>query len=327
MGMKSILRRSFERVQQIPGVLTAVALVVLLIVFGCLNKNFLSASNILTILLTTSTVSYILIGQFCCIMCGYTDMSVGNVAAFAGVIAGMAVKDYGCSVPVGILLGLLFGVLHGLVTGICIAKYNCNSWVTTYALMQVYRGVIFLITGGVPVALPGGQSYTQAFRFLGQYKLFGAIQFPIVMMIVLLAVFAFILKYTRTGRNLYCVGNSPEAARVSGINVKATIVFGYLCVGVMSALAGITFGSRVYSMQPNAGATYGMDTIAACVVGGTRMSGGKGNVIAAMIGLLVVYVIQNGLIMCGLDAFYHYIVTGLIMFLAVLGQTVKVRKV
>lgn len=320
------IRRSFERIQQIPGILTVIALVVLVIVFASLSDGFLSTSNILTILLTTSTVSYILIGQFCCIMCGYTDMAVGNVAAMAGVLAGLAVKDWGMSVLMGISIGLAFGLLHGLVTGICIAKFNCNSWVTTYALMQVYRGIIFLITGGVPVALPAGQEYTRAFRFLGQYKLFGIIQFPIVMMIALVIIFAFILKYTVIGRSLYCVGNNPEASRISGLNVKWTIVFGYLCVGVLSALAGITFGSRVYSMQPNAGATFGMDTIAACVVGGTRLSGGKGNVGAALVGLLIVYVIQNGLIMCGLDAFYHYIVTGLIMFFAVLGQTIKVRK-
>lgn len=327
MQNKLNVRRSVEKIQQIPGILAIMALIALIIVFSVLSDSFLSSSNIKTILLTTSTVSYILIGQFCCIMCGYTDMAVGNVAAMAGVIAGLAVKDYGMSVPVGIFLGLLFGVLHGLVTGVCIAKYNCNSWVTTYALMQVYRGILFLLTGGVPVALPAGKSYTQAFRFLGQYKLFGEIQFPIVMMVVLLLVFAYILKYTRIGRNLYCVGNNPEAARVSGINVKWTIIFAYLCVGVLSALCGITFGSRVYSMQPNSGGTYNMDTIAACVVGGTRLSGGKGNIGGALVGLLVVYVVQNGLIMCGLDAFYHYIVTGLIMFFAVLGQTVKVRKV
>ena len=316
MGMKSNLRRSFERVQQIPGVLTAVALVVLLIVFGCLNKNFLSASNILTILLTTSTVSYILIGQFCCIMCGYTDMSVGNVAAFAGVIAGMAVKDYGCSVPVGILLGLLFGVLHGLVTGICIAKYNCNSWVTTYALMQVYRGVIFLIPGGVPVALPGGQSYTQAFRFLGQYKLFGAIQFPIVMMIVLLAVFAFILKYTRTGRNLYCVGNSPEAARVSGINVKAYRYLAGMITAVFVAIGGILVASRGSSAQVMCCDNYLMQSLAAVFVGRSVGGAERPNALGTLIGAMLVSTLENGLTICAVPFYVLPAVKGAVLALA-----------
>ncbi len=320
-GMK--LKNTYSKIQQTPGVLSVVALVFLLVLFSQLSEYFFTAQNLLSIMLTASTVSLIAIGQFTSILCGYTDMAVGNVAAMAGVLAGMAVKDWGMSVPMGILLGLAFGLLHGFIVGLCIARFNCNSWVTTYALFQVYRGAIFLITRGVPVAIPSNEPYSAAFKFLGQYKLFGVIQFPIIIMLVVLALFAFMLKYTKLGRSLYCVGNNPEAAKISGLDVRKTIMFAFICVGVLSSLCGIVFGSRVNSCQPNSGATYGMDTIAACVVGGTRLSGGKGNIFGAFCGILIVYVIQNGLIMCGLDAYYHYIVTGIIMFLAVLMQTIK----
>ena len=149
---------------------------------------------------------------------------------------------------------------------------------------------------------------------------------PIVIMIVIFAVLLFVLKFTKLGRSVYCVGNNSEAAKICGINVANITTFAFVMTGFLSALAGAVFASRVGSGQPMLGATYALDTIAACVIGGTAMAGGKGNIWGAFFGILIVYTIQNGLIMSGLDAYYHYIVTGLIMFLAVLMQAEKAKK-
>lgn len=315
-------RRLYERTKDIPGILTVIALIVLMIAFSFTSEYFMTGDNMLAILLTASTVSYIGIGQFLNVLSGYFDMSVGNVAAMGGVIYTLLVKNCGFSVPLAILAALGFGLLSGFIAGYCVSRFNTNAWVTTFALMQIYRGVLFILTGGQPVSMPTNEAY----RFLGTYKLFGFLQMPIVIMILLFFGFAFVLKYTRLGRSIYCVGNNPDASHISGLSVRNTVLFCFLTTGVLSALSGVVFSARINASQPNLGATYAMDTIAAAVVGGTRMGGGKGSIWGAFVGIIIVYVIQNGLIMAGLDAYYHYIATGLIMFFAVLAQTERTKK-
>jgi ribose transport system permease protein len=275
----------------------------------------------LAILLSASTVSYIAAGQFMVLLGGQFDMSVGNVAAMGGVIYTMLVVA-GVSVPFAMLLALGFGALSGFIAGVCVSRFNTNAFITTFAQLQIYRGILFVLTGGSTISVKPND----AFRFIGTYKVFGVIQMPIVIMVVIFISFWFILKYTKLGRSIYCVGNNAEAAKISGINVPKTITFSFMMTGFFAALSGVVFASRVNSGQPNLGTTYALDTIAAAVIGGTVMSGGKGNIWGAFIGIMVVYVIQNGLIMSGLDSYYHYIFTGLIMFFAVLAQREKTKK-
>ena len=315
------VKRILIKGKDTPGVLTLVALVVLIIVFSNTSKYFFTANNMLAILLSASTVSYIAAGQFMVLLAGYFDMSVGNVAAMAGVIFALLINA-GVAVPMAILVALCFGLFSGFIAGYCIARFNTNAFVTTFALLQIYRGILFVLTGGMTISVHPNE----AFRFIGTYKLFGVIQMPIVIMLVIFGLFSFILKYTRLGRSVYCVGNNPEAANISGIDVPKTKIFTYVMTGLFAALTGVVFTSRINSGQPNLGATYALDTIAAAVIGGTSMMGGKGNIWGAFIGIIIVYVIQNGLVMSGLDASYHYIATGLIMFFAVLAQTEKIKK-
>jgi len=129
------------------------------------------------------------------------------------------------------------------------------------------------------------------------------------------------MKYTKLGRNIYAVGSNPEAAHICGVNVARVKIFCFVVIGVLSAFAGILFTSRINSGSPTVGAMYALDSIAACVVGGTAMTGGKGSIVGVFMGVMIVSVVQNGLVMIGLDAAYHFIVTGLIMFGAVLAQT------
>lgn len=316
------LKTTVKKISDIPGILTVVALAVLLVVFSNTSEYFFTSQNMLAILLSASTVSFIGIGQFMNVLCGYFDMSVGNVAAMSGVIYALLVKDAGMSVPLAIMVSLFFGLFSGAIAGFCVSRLNTNAWVTTFALMQIYRGILFVLTGGQSITLKNNE----AFRFLGTYKLFGFVQMPIALMIILFVFFFLLLRYTRIGRSVYCVGNNQEAAHISGLDVANTKLFCFLVTGFMAALSGIVFTARINSAQPNLGATYAMDTIAAAVVGGTRMGGGRGNIWGAFVGIIIVYVIQNGLIMSGLDSYYHYIATGLIMFFAVLSQTERIKK-
>jgi ribose transport system permease protein len=315
------IRSIYEKAKNVPGVFTILLLALLLIIFSNTSEYFFTGDSMLAILLSASTVSYIAAGQFMVLLSGQFDMSVGNVAAMSGVILTLLVNA-GVSVPFAVLLALVFGVISGFIAGVCVSRFNTNAFITTFALLQIYRGILFVLTGGSTVPVQPND----AFRFLGTYKLFGVLQMPIVIMLVIFIFFMLFLKFTRMGRAIYCVGNNPEAAKISGINVPRTITFCFLMTGFFAALSGVVFASRVNSGQPNLGATYALDTIAASVIGGTSMAGGKGNIWGAFVGILVVYVIQNGLIMSGLDSYYHYIVTGLIMFFAVLAQADKIRK-
>jgi ribose transport system permease protein len=297
--------------------LVVLALAVLMIVFSSISPYFFTLNNILTILLTATSVGLIAIGQFLCLLSGNFDMSVGNVAALSGIIYCMLVKGYGFSVPLAIGCGLVFGIFSGTVVGFCVSKLKTNAFITTFALMQIYRGVLFVLTAGMPISMPTNP----AFRLIGSFKVLGRIQLPIILMLAAYLIFYFLLNYIRIGRSVYCIGGNKEAAHISGINVAGTQMFCFIIVAAFSAIAGMIFASRVNSGQVNVGATYAMESIAACVVGGTSMSGGKGSIWGVLLGVLIVNVIQNGLIMIGVDPSYQYIATGFILFIAVVIQT------
>ena len=165
------------------------------------------------------------------------------------------------------------------------------------------------------------RSLNPAFRFIGTYRVFDSVQLPIVILILTFVVFYFIMKYTKLGRNVYAVGANPEAAHICGINVARIKIFCFVTIGGLSSIAGMLFTARISSASPTVGAMFALDSIAACVVGGTAMTGGKGSLGGVFMGVMIVNVVQNGLVMIGLDASYHYIATGLIMFGAVLAQS------
>ena len=302
--------------------ITGLALVLLVVFFSSLSEYFFTPANLMTILLTATSVGIIAVGQFLCLVSQNFDMSVGNVAAMGGVIFTMLVKDGGFSVPLALVIGLCFGLGSGFIVGFSVAKLNTNAFITTFAMLQIYRGILFVLTAGVPISMATNPAY----RFLGSYKILDTIQMPVMILIVVYVAFFIIMRYTKLGRNVYAVGSNPEAAHICGVNVVNVKIFCFLVTGVLSALAGILFASRVNSAQPNVGAMYALDSIAASVVGGTAMTGGKGSILGVFIGVMIVNVVQNGLIMIGLDPSYQYIVTGLIMFFAVLAQTSKKKQ-
>ena len=312
--IKAIGIKSNKDIMQI--LILLIALVVLMIVFSSISPYFFTSANLMTILLTATSVGTIAIGQFLCLLSGNFDMSVGNVAALAGIIFCYLAKA-GWSAPAALCMGLLFGLASGTFVGFCVAKLKANAFISTFAMLQIYRGILFVVTAGMPIAMP----QIPGFRIIGTYKAFGVIQMPIVFMIIGFACFWFILKYTKIGRSVYSVGGNSEAARISGINVPKIQMFCFMVVAILASFVGMMFASRTNSGQVNVGAMYALDSIAACVVGGTGMAGGKGSIVGVILGVLMINVIQNGLIMIGLDPSYQYIATGAILLFAVILQT------
>ncbi len=288
-------------------------LIVLIIVFASGSEYFFSANNFLSIGMTICVIGLISIGQTMCLVTRGFDMSVGMVAALGGVIFAEMVL-MGVPVPLAVIIGLSYGALAGLINGLCVALLKMNAFIVTFVWLQIYRGIIYIITGGMPVSIAGNK----AFAFLGTYKVFDIIPLPVVILIVFYVVFSLSLKYTPFGRKLYCVGGNPDAAIICGISVKKTQIQAYVITSTLAALGGILFTSRVSAMQPTIGETYALDSIAATILGGTALTGGKGTIMGALLGVVIIGVIQNGLIMMNVNAYYQYIATGAIMFVAVL---------
>lgn len=290
----------------------------MLALFGTLSEYFLTGKNFITILNSAVPLGLIGIGQCYCLLTGSFDMSVGMTASFAGIIWTRLITDFDMPIYAAFAIGIVFGIASGLLNGWAVAYMKMPAWIATYATMQMWQGVIYIITEGEAVRM----TKYKAFKWLGQHKCFGTDIPPAVIILVALFVLAyFVLKYTKLGRDLYIIGGNIEAAKNTGIRIKRGQMFVFTVSGFMAALAGLLFASRSGSGQPIIGDQYAMQAIAGTVIGGTAMTGGKANIAMTFVGVMMVVCLQNGLIMAGVPAFYQHIATGAAVVLAIWLQT------
>ncbi len=309
--------RRFSRDQR-QNLIIVLAFVALMLIFGVLSPYFLKPANLAALLVAAVPLGLIGIGECGCLLTGAFDMSVGMVASLAGVIWTMLITKAGMPTYAAFSLGLLFGVLSGLFAGVSVAFLRMPAWMATYALFQIWKGVIYILTNGEAIRMT---TYTD-FKYLGQHKLFGTpITWAVVIMLLAFVAMYFILRFTKLGRDLFVVGGNIEAARNVGIRVRFAQTFVFVLSGALSALAGLLFASRSGSGQPVIGDLYAMQAIAGAVVGGTSMAGGRANMAMTFVGILIVVCLQNGLNMVGVPSFYQHIATGAILVLAILVQT------
>lgn len=294
-----------------------IAFIVLIAIFSFGSEYFFTMNNISAMLIAAVPLGLIAIGECTCLMSGNFDMSAGMVASLSGVIWGSLVAQSGVNTWLAFSLALLFGLGSGCIAGFCVSWLKLPAWMVTYSLMQIWRGVIMVITEGKAISL----SQYSDFKILGQTKVWGALTLPVLFLAIAYLLMVFMLKYTRLGRALYTIGGNVEAARNVGIRVERNTFFSFALSGTMAALAGLLFASRSATAQPIIGELYVMQAIAAAVVGGTKMSGGKANMGMTFIGVMIIIIIQNGLSMIQVPAFYQYIATGVILFLAIMSQT------
>ena len=312
--MKKI--KTMTREQLLPYILFGV-LIVLFIAFTIFNSHFLSWDSLHSILLTAVPVGIMAIGECVAITAGYFDMSVGLVASLAGGFAARVCVATG-SAGLAILVGICVGLICGVINGSLVSFLHMNAFITTYAMQLVYRGIEYIITDGMPVKLTVG--ICDGYLKYGQTKLFGVIQGPIVVMLVLYVLVWLFLRYVKLGRTIYLVGSNAACSHISGINVRAVQFFVFLLTGFLASMAGMLYGSRVGSAPAFMGENLCLEGIASSIVGGTSMSGGKSNLALTFLGVVIVYVVKQGLVMIGLDDNYQYIATGVILFLGVLMQ-------
>lgn len=294
-------------------------LIVMMSVFSILSEHFLTVDNLLTIALQTSVIGILAIAETYVIITSGIDLSVGSILAVAGVVTGKLMIS-GVSITLSILAGIGVGALCGLINGLVVSKLKIASFIATLGMMSIARGAAYVITGAMPVSgLP------EKFFFIGGGTI-GRIPVPVLEMFAFAIVFGFILKKTRFGRYVYCLGSNEEAAVLSGINVKNTKVWVYVISGSLAAFAGVMMASRLVSAQSTAGTGYELDAIAAAIIGGTSPAGGSGKIRETIIGAFIIGTLRNGLNIMNVNAFWQQIAIGVVIIFAVYADTIRRRK-
>jgi len=287
------------------------SLVLMAIVLSILSPYFLTFDNVFNIGLQMSVIAIMAIGQMMVIVSAGIDLSVGSVLALSGVTSTIMLVN-GFGIILSMIVGVLTGTICGLVNGMLISFGRIPPFIATLGMMGIARGISLIVTGGVPIfGLP------ESFSYLGGGRIFDAIPFPVVIVVVLAVMWHFILKYTRYGRYTYAIGSNIEAARLSGVDVKRYLTMIYTFCGVLCGFAGVILASRLSTGQPTAGMGWELDVIAACVIGGASFSGGEGNIGGAMLGALIMGVLRNGCNLLNISNFWQQVFIGIIIIIAV----------
>ncbi|MCM3629901.1 ribose ABC transporter permease RbsC [Paenibacillus glycanilyticus] len=288
-------------------------LILLIVIVSIMNPSFLEPLNILNLLRQVSINALIAFGMTFVILTGGIDLSVGSILALSSAfVANMMVSGF--DPIIAILIGCLVGGVMGMVNGLLITKGNMAPFIATLATMTIFRGLTLVYTDGNPIT---GLGDNLAFQLFGRGYLLG-IPVPAITMIITFAVLWIILHKTAFGRRTYAIGGNEKATIVSGIKVPRVKIMIYSLAGMLSALAGAILTSRLNSAQPTAGTSYELDAIAAVVLGGTSLSGGRGRIVGTLIGALIIGTLNNGLNLLGVSSFYQLVVKGIVILIAVL---------
>ncbi|RIL34690.1 ribose ABC transporter permease [Staphylococcus equorum] len=290
-----------------------IGLILLVIIISALNNAFLEPSNLFNLLRQVSINGLIAFGMTFVILTGGIDLSVGSTLALSSAMVAILMVS-GVDSIIALLLGCIFGAVLGAVNGLLITLGKMAPFIATLATMTVFRGLTLVITDGNPITNLNG-SY--AFQLFGRGYFLG-IPVPAVTMFVTFIILYILLHKTVFGRQTYAMGGNENAAFISGIKVNKLKIMIYSLAGLMSAMAGAILTSRLNSAQPTAGMSYELDAIAAVVLGGTSLTGGKGRILGTLIGVLIIGVLNNGLNLLGVSSFYQQVVKGVVIIIAVL---------
>jgi ribose transport system permease protein len=286
-------------------------LLLIWLVLSLLSPVFFTVNNLFEITLQSAVFAIIAAGETFVIFSGGIDLSVGSVFAFSSVVGGLVFQATG-STALAILGSMLAGILAGGVNGTFITKLKVPPFVATLGMMGIARGFALILCQGIPI-----YGLKKNYMWLGQGKIFGIIPVPTILVAIIFVLAFFLLTYTRFGRFTYAIGSNAEATRLSGININRVTLGIYMMSGLLTAVAGVIESARLGTIQPAGGTGYELLAIGAVVIGGTSLFGGEGEIVASLIGALIVTTIRNGLNILGVYAFWQYVVNGLIIIIAV----------
>ena len=280
------------------------------------KPHFMSFDNTINILRQISLIAIVSVGMTFVIISSGIDLSVGSIIAITGVVTALVLQSTGL-IFVAILAGLLAGIAVGAFNGTVVSNFMVPPFIVTLATMIGIRGLSFIVCKGRPVSVDSG-----FMKFIGAGDIL-KIPMPVIVMVVIVIISWYVANHTKFGRYVYAIGGNEEAARLSGINIKFMKTMIYSFSGLMSAIAGFILAARLMSGDPKSGVLFELDAIAAAVVGGTSLSGGRGSIIGAVFGALIIGVIANGLNILGVESYTQNLIKGAVILLAVLLDQIR----
>lgn len=293
-------------------------LLIIGVFLSLLSDKFLTSGNLISVMRQISINVYIALGMTLVIILGGIDLSVGAIVALTGTVTVGLIVNTGLPIAAAIAIGLLIGVVCGFISGIMVAEFKLPAFIVTMAMMNIARGAANVYSGGRSTRITD-----EFFSSIGSGYLFGVIPLPVIYMVVLIILITVVLNKTKFGTYIYAIGGNRESARLSGVPIKKVEIAVFTIIGLLSAFAGLVLASRMYSGQPSVGAGYELDAIAACVLGGVSMSGGKGRISGTVFGAMVIGFISNGLNLMNVNSFWQLVVKGIIILIAVVIDSQK----
>lgn len=294
------------------------AIIVVFVLFTSLNRNFLSWTNIVNLLIAASLVGLVAIGHTYLIIAGQNDLSPGSLAALCGVVAALLVSQgmpFGVSLIITMVVGALVGVFNAWMVN-CI---KLEAFIATLVTQTIIRGFAYILCDGKPVPISDS-----TFLRIGKVR-FLTIPLAVWIMLIAIVVFGFILAKTKFGRGIYAIGGNMDAARLAGLNPKKLILICYSMMGMLCAAGGTIFAARMNSGQPAACVNLEFDAITAVVLGGVSFSGGVGNMFGTFLGIILIQAFNTGLTMVNVPSFWQYVARGALLLFALTSDYIRER--
>lgn len=307
------VKRRFKLPQLLPIIITYA---VLFIVLSITSPYFLTVRNLLNVGQFASMMGIAATGMTIVLISGGIDISIGAIMGLTCMLIAKTIPETG-GVALAILAGIGMGVACGTVNGVAIARAKVNPLIATLAAMSIFRGFAYIWNNGIPVPIENVE-----FGFLGRGNV-GVIPTSLIVMIAIFIIFGLIMRFFSFGRKVYSVGGNPIASYLSGINVRSTRLIVYIICGATAGLAGTVLASFVGAGVPNGGIGYELDVIAACILGGCSLGGGKGNIIGTFFGVLILVTLTNGMNLLGVQYFWQMVAKGVVLMLAVVIDVIR----
>ena len=304
------------------------SLIALLVFFSLASPNFLQTSNMLAILQATSVNGVLAIAATLVIITGGIDLSVGTLMTFCAVMAGVILTNAGMPLPLGVIGAIVVGAICGTISGALVAKMKIPPFIATLGMMLILKGLSLIISGTKPIYFNDTPGFSEISTGSLIGKIFPAVPVPngVLILFILALVIGYVLNRTVLGRYCFALGSNEEAVRLSGVNTDAWKIAIYALAGSICGIAGLIIASRLNSAQPALGLGYELDAIAAVVIGGTSLAGGRGSILGTMIGALIMAVLLNGLRVMSVAQEWQTVVTGAIIIAAVYADMLRRRR-
>ena len=292
-------------------VLTGVVLILLIAVAAAFSPYFLSIFNLQSLMRDIAFIGIIATGQSLLLLIGELDLSVGRIATLSGILGGLLMTQISLNPVLAFLIGALSGILLGCINGLLITKLKITAMVATIGMQGVYGGITMVITKGQAIT-----GIPESILFVGKNNFLGMPIPFVIAVLILIAVVLFVVR-TKTGRYIYAIGNSREAAKIMGIRVDRIRLLIYGIVGLLSSTAGMLYVARLGSAQAAIGTNWPMNSIAACVIGGVLLTGGVGNPVGSFLGAAIICVISNVIVLFGVNIYWQEAVSGIVVVVAI----------